>query len=67
MELGKYTELKLEGGKLIVTADLKTLIIPVLEKIKAEVEAGVIDPVKGTDLDKIALEQVIEILEKQLG
>jgi hypothetical protein len=47
--------------------DLGAFIIPALDKLKEDVESGKIDPVKGTDLDKIAIEQVIELLKKQLA
>lgn len=67
MQIVKNVELKLEGGKLIIEGDLKAFIVPVLEKLKADVEAGIIDPIKGTDLDKVAIEQVIELIEKQLA
>lgn len=67
MEVIKNVELKFEHGKIIVEADVKSLIIPMLEKLKEDVNAGKIDPIKGTDLDKIAIDQVIELIEKQLA
>lgn len=66
MELAKGVELKYEGGKAILTADVASLAIPMLEDIKKKVESGEIDPVKGTDLDKLAIEQVIALLAKYI-
>lgn len=67
MEVIKNVELKFEHGKIIVETDVKSLVIPMLEKLKEDVDAGKIDPIKGTDFDKIAIDQVIELIEKQLA
>ena len=56
--------IKLEQGKIVF--DLKAIIIPLLEDLKKQVEEGKIDPIKGTDLDKMAIELVISQIEKQL-
>lgn len=62
MDLTKY--ITLEHGKIVI--DTKTLVLPLLEDLKKQVEEGKIDPIKGTDLDKMAIELVIAQIEKQL-
>lgn len=66
MEIAKNVFLNLEEGQIVLKVNLKTMIIPALENIKADLIAGKIDPIKGTDIDKIALESAIELIEKYL-
>lgn len=67
MVITKGVQLDYSAGKLALTADLGGLLIPILEDLKAKVESGAIDPIKGTDLDKVAIEQVIALAEKYLA
>lgn len=67
MEVTKGVELSYAGGKLVLSADVASLLLPILEDLKAKVESGAIDPIKGTDLDKVAIEQVIALAEKYLA
>jgi hypothetical protein len=66
MEVTKNVFLNLEEGNIVLKVDIKTMIIPVLNNLKADLEAGKIDPIKGTELDKMAIEAAIEMIEKYL-
>lgn len=66
MKLVEGVELKLEAGKLMLVAELAALILPKLAEIKAKVEAGEIDLIKGIDLDKVAVLKAIELIEAEL-
>lgn len=76
MNLGKDVTIDLKSGvveisayegKLKVTAAVGMFAAPVLASLEADVNSGKIDPIKGTDLDKTALLQVIAFLKKQVG
>ena len=67
MIITKGVELKLEAGKLALTADVGALALPVLQDLKAKVDSGEIDPIKGTDLDKVVLDKVLNQLIAALG
>jgi len=54
-------------GKLKVQLALGALVAPVLDKVKADVESGKIDLIKGTSMDQLALVQALEFLKKELG
>lgn len=43
------------------------LLIPVIEKFKAQIEAGQIDPIKGTDLDKQVMLTAVNALKDFLA
>lgn len=66
-EITKGVTFELSGGVAAVKADLNVLAIPVLEAIQAKIESGEIDPIKGTDLDAIVMNKVIEQLKKVLA
>jgi hypothetical protein len=66
MKLLEGVELKLEAGKLMLIAELAALILPKLAEIKAKVESGEIDLIKGMDLDKVAVLKAIELIEAEL-
>jgi hypothetical protein len=66
MKLLEGVELKLEAGKLMLIAELAALIMPKLAEIKAKVESGEIDLIKGMDLDKVAILKAIELIEAEL-
>jgi hypothetical protein len=66
MKLLEGVELKLEAGKLMLIAELAALILPKLAEIKAKVESGEIDLIKGMDLDKVAILKAIELIEAEL-
>lgn len=67
MEVYKNVFINMEEGQVVLKVDLKTMVLPLLENIKADLEVGKIDPIKGTDLDKMALETAIELIAKYLG
>lgn len=58
MNLGKYAEYK--EGKIII--DVGAMAEPVLIGIKEKIESGAIDPVKNTDLDKVAMMKMIDAI-----
>ena len=66
-EITKGVTFELEGGVAAVKADLNVLAIPVLESIQAKIESGEIDPIKGTDLDAVVMNKVIEQLKVVLA
>lgn len=66
MELGKYADLNYKDGKVIVEIEIKTIILPEIEKIEAKIMSGELDIIKGTDLDKMAVLTVIAALKTEL-
>lgn len=62
MEISKGVTLDYTGGAIVLKAEIAGLALPVLQDIKAKVDSGAIDPIKGTDLDKMLLDQVIDAL-----
>lgn len=66
MEVTKGVTLEYVDGAVVLKAEVKALIMAELEKVKAKVESGEIDPVKGTDLDKTAILGAIGFIEAQL-
>lgn len=60
MELSKGVELKFEEGKLLLSADIKSLV---LDGIEAQIISGQIDIVSGTDMDKELLLKAIAALK----
>lgn len=60
MELAKGVELKYEEGKLILSADVKALV---LDGLEAQIQSGAIDIVHGTDMDKELLLKAIAALK----
>jgi hypothetical protein len=60
MEVSKGVEVKFEDGKIVLSADLKALV---LDGIEAKIVAGEIDLVSGTDLDKELLLKAIAALK----
>jgi hypothetical protein len=76
MEIGKGIIVDMNDGEVYLTAlegklklsvQLGVIIAPALDKFKADVEAGKVDPVKGTDLDKEALLKAIEYIKAELS
>lgn len=65
MKMFENIELDFKAGKVVVSIDLKSLIVPALQSLKNDIESGKVDPIKGTDLDKEALVHVLDIIEKQ--
>ena len=66
MKLLEGVELKLEAGKVILSANLAALIMPKLAEIKAKVESEEIDLTKGLEIDKVAILKAIELIEAEL-
>lgn len=63
MKLAEGITLDYVDGKVKLEAEVRALVLPALESVKAKIESGEIDPIKGTDLDKTALLKAIEILK----
>lgn len=62
MELGQYADASYEAGDVVVKVHVSALLKPALQAIKDKVDSGAIDPIKGTDLDKVVLDKAIEAL-----
>lgn len=73
MEIAKGVTLDFVGGEVVLKAQgtgfellakgqVAGLAVPVLNEIKAKVESGEIDPIKGTDLDKTTLLGALDFL-----
>lgn len=62
MELGQIGDVNYAEGDIVVKLHVAKFAKPALEAIKAKVESGEIDPVKGTDLDKAAILKVLDLV-----
>jgi len=60
MQVSEGIEVKFEDGKAKLEVDVAALV---LNKLKAGLESGAIDPVPHTDLDKEVLLKAIEALK----
>lgn len=67
MEVSKGVYLDYVAGQVVLKADVAPVMNPILDKFKEDVESGKIDPVSGTDLDKVALLQAVEIIKKEIN
>lgn len=65
MELVKGVHLDYADGKIKLSGEweVRALVVAELDKVKAKLESGELDPVKGTDLDKELLMKAIEALK----
>lgn len=66
MKFGENVTVEYVEGEVVVKAPVKKLVVAELAKVKAKVESGEIDLVKGTDLDKAAALAIISALEAAL-
>lgn len=66
MEISKGVDVDYKEGNAVLTVKVVDLIQPLLEKFKADVNSGAVDPIKGTDYDKMAILAGIELLETWL-
>lgn len=67
MEVLKHVEADLKGGKVVIEINVAAMALPAIEGIEAKVQSGEIDLIKGTDLDKAALLQVISAIKAELA
>jgi hypothetical protein len=67
MEISKGVTLDYKDGKVVVEAQVAQFANPVLDDLKAKVESGEIDPIKGTDLDKSVILGAIEFLKSAVN
>lgn len=63
MDLGHGLSLDYAGGEVVAKLKVAVPVLAWLDEQKAKIESGEIDPIKGTDLDKAALLQAIELLK----
>jgi len=54
------------GFEIVAKGQVAGLAMPVLDQIRAKVESGEIDPIKGTEFDKAMILQVIDTLKASL-
>jgi hypothetical protein len=78
MEVAKGVNVDYSEGQLVVKADfpqgsieaklkVAPILNPELDKLAAKVESGEIDLVPGTDLDKVAVLQVIAAIKNEIN
>ena len=67
MKLHEHVELNYKEGKLVLEAKIAMFLLPMLDGVKAKIEAGEIDPIKGTNMDKEALLKAIEFIKAEVS
>lgn len=67
LEVSKGVTVDYKDGKVVVEAQVAQFANPVLDDLKAKVESGEIDPIKGTDLDKSVILGAIEFLKSAVN
>lgn len=67
MELFKGGSLDYKDGALLLQIKVAGFILPKLDEIQKKVESGEIDLIKGTDLDKMAVLQVLAAIKAELS
>lgn len=67
MELANGVELAVQDGKAILSVEFGAIVNPALDAVKADIESGKIDLVKGTDMDKEFLMKAIDFIKMQLA
>jgi hypothetical protein len=63
MEVSKGVTVDYKEGKIVAEVQVAVFANPFLDDVKAKLESGEIDPIKGTDLDKLVLIQAIDFLK----
>lgn len=63
---GKYGSINVEGGDVVARAPLGTLVKSKIADLKAKVQSGEIDLVKGTDIDATVALTVLDLIEAQV-
>ena len=66
MEVMKNVEVNLKDGKIVLEVAVAAMLVPAIEGVKAKIEAGEIDLIKGTDLDKEVMLKAIDFLKAEL-
>lgn len=66
MEVLKGVELNYADGKVVVSVAVAAMVVPAVDALKAKIEAGEVDIIKGTDLDKDILLKAIEYIKAEL-
>jgi hypothetical protein len=66
MEVLKGVELDYKEGKVVVSVAVANMVIPAVDALKAKIEAGDVDLIKGTDLDKEILLKAIDYIKAEL-
>ena len=76
MDLAKEVKVEYKDGKLMVSAldgklalslEVSAIAKPVLMGLKAKIDSGEIDLIKGTDIDKMVADKVIEAAIAAVG
>lgn len=62
MELTKGVTLDYTGGQIVLKADVAPVVNKVIDDLKAKIESGEVDPIKGTDFDKDLILQALSLL-----
>jgi hypothetical protein len=66
MEVLNGVELDYKEGKVVVSVAVAAMVIPAVDALKAKIEAGDVDLIKGTDLDKEILLKAIDYIKAEL-
>ena len=66
LQLGNGIEADYKEGKLVVSVAVASVVVPKLDEIRAKVESGEIDLIKGTDIEKGPLLLAIDFLKAEL-
>lgn len=66
MELSKGVTVNYKEGKIVAEVEVASLILPKLEELKAKIESGEIDPIKGTSLDAVAMIGAIDFIKAEI-
>lgn len=67
IELGKGVELDMNKGEVVLKAKVGFLLEGPLKKLEEDIQAGKVDPIPGTDMDKVAMLQALVFVKKELG
>lgn len=62
--VGSNVTVELDKGDLVVRVKSSQYISKFLDKTQADIESGALDPIKGTDIDKVALLGAIQYLRE---
>lgn len=66
MEISKGVSVDYKDGKVVAEIEVASLIVPKLDELKAKIESGEIDPIKGTSLDAVAMIGAIDFIKAEI-
>jgi hypothetical protein len=66
MQVSKGVTVDYKEGKIVAEIEVAALIVPKLDELKAKIESGEIDPIKGTSLDAVAMIGAIDFIKAEI-